>query len=360
LEDETNMSACKRSGMGVSSLTIALLAGLAAAACTVPTNDEGDANARVQEVVVVGTSVTSSLYVSGDLGLTTVPKDDKAEVVLDKTLKVDIKITSPSSLSVQVDGTECTAPDAGKKSIAVGVVIDDSGSMASNDEKMQRKDATIGFLKTLGPEDKVLLTDYGLTGQSLRDLLCISSGKPTSDCSPPKANFSADKDALVKATEKITDGGGTPLYEACVQMIPLIDSIKDQRRGMLLLSDGEPNTQTQRDACHAAAKAAQIPVYTVGLGPAAEGDKNAEPDAVKVLRELASDTGGSYASANDPSQLDRLFQNMGTALAKGSCRTSAKVSGASTITPGTKVTGEVTVGTKGAKAAFEFVAPEKK
>ena len=56
---------------------------------------------------------------------------------------------------------------------------------------------------------------------------------------------------------------------------------------MLLLSDGEPNSDDKRDACHAAAKAAQIPVFTVGLGPAAEGDMNVDPDAVKVLRELA-------------------------------------------------------------------------
>ena len=48
--------------------------------------------------------------------------------------------------------------------------------------------------------------------------------------------------------------------------------------------------------------------HHVGLGPAAEGDPNASPEAVKVLRELASETGGSYASANNPSELDRLFQ----------------------------------------------------
>jgi len=81
--------------------------------------------------------------------------------------------------------------------------------------------------------------------------------------------------------------------------------------------------------------------------------------AVKVLRELSTDTNGSYASANDATQLDRLLQNMGTARARGSCRTQVKVKEGATITPGTKVTGEVTIGSNGAKATFEFVAPAK-
>jgi len=108
---------------------------------------------------------------------------------------------------------------------------------------------------------------------------------------------------------------------------------------VLLLSDGAPNSKTQRDACHNAAKAAQIPIFTVGLGPAAEGAKSVSQDAVKVLRELAS---------------------MGTALARGSCKTTAHITDAATkIQPGMKVTGEVTIGTNGAKGTFEFVAPEK-
>jgi hypothetical protein len=229
--------------------------------------------------------------------------------------------------------------------------------MSSSDPSYKRRDATVSFLGTLGPADKVLLTDYGVTGSNLRDLLCVDQGG--TPCSPPRPEFSSDKAALVKAAQHIKSSGGTPLYESCVQMVPLVDSIKDMRRAILLLSDGKPNSQSKRDACHAAAKTAQIPVFTVGLGPAAEGDTKVDIDAVKVLRELSTDTEGSYASANDPTQLDRLFANMGTALARGSCKTSARIPEAATIVPGSKVTGEIEIGTNGAKASFEFVAPAK-
>lgn len=341
-----------------------LLGLLSLAACTIKTNtpdgptETADANAKVTQVVVVGSAVTAKIYVSGDLGLTTLPQDNAGNAILAKDLKVTMKLLTPDPIDVDVSGTECTIPDATKKSIGIGVIIDDSGSMGGSDPNRKRKDATVSFLKTLGTEDKVLLTDYGLADDMLRDLVCVLDTK--GNCSPPAATaFTADKAKLIAATEGIEDGGGTPLYEACSAMTGLVGSISDQRRGMLLLSDGQPNTDDAKAQCLEGAKAAQIPVYTVGLGPAAEGDPNADADAVKVLRELATETGGSYASANDPSQLDELFRNVGGALAKGSCRTTAKVRDFSKLQPGATIKGEVTIGDLGAKATFEFVAPQK-
>lgn len=331
------------------------------AACSVQTDGQGeDPNPKVTDVVVVGTSVTSALYATGDLGLTIIPKDASGQSVLGAGLKVTLKITSDATLNANVSDTQCTEPAAGDQKLNVGVILDDSGSMSESDPNQQRKTATVSFLNALSSGDQVLLTDYGNSGEDLRDLLCVSQAGLTGDtsaCSPPKGNFSSDISALTKATEQISDGGGTPLFESCVAMVPFVDNQHDGKRGMLLLSDGEPNSDDQRDACHNAAKAAMIPVYTVGLGPAAEGSEDADPEAVKVLRELATDTGGSYASANDPTQLDSLFKNMGTALAKGSCQTKATIGNAAKIVPGTKITGEITVGDNGAKATFELIAP---
>ncbi|MDB4944889.1 MAG: hypothetical protein JWP97_4423 [Labilithrix sp.] len=337
--------------------TLSLVAASLVTACEIRTDDAADLNARVTEVTVVGTSVTSALYASGELGLTTIPKDAKGEAVLGAGLKVAVTLTSAGSLVTTTGDTECTLPATGDEALNVGVILDDSGSMYSSDPDKLRKSATVSFLNALGARDKVLLTDYGNSGDDLRDLLCVSQNGAS--CSPATAAFSSDKAALIKATEMIEDGGSTPLFESCAAMVPLVDSMKDGRRGMLLLSDGSPNSEDKRDACHAAAKAAQIPVFTVGLGPAAEGSEQVDASAVKVLRELSTATGGSYASANNPADLDALFRNMGAALAKGSCRTTVKIAGAAGLTPGTKITGEVTVGDNGAKASFELVTPAK-
>ncbi|HSO38754.1 MAG TPA: vWA domain-containing protein, partial [Labilithrix sp.] len=231
-----------------------------------------------------------------------------------------------------------------------------SSSMLENDPEMKRKSAAVSFLRALGPDDSAMLTDYGNSGLHLRDLVCATSKRHV--CSPAAPSFTRDKAQLIAAASQIFEGpDGTPLYESCVEMVSIVDTVRDQQRGMMLLSDGQPTSMAPRDACHRAATTAKIPVFTVGLGPAAETDPKADAAAVKVLRELASETGGSYASASDPAQLERLFANIGTALARGSCRTTVQVKATSPIAAGTTISGEISVGSTGATAAFSIVAP---
>ena len=111
------MNACKRLRSTV--LYASILAALAATACTVKSDDKGDPNGRVDKVVVVGTSVTSALYTSGELGLITIPQDATSEPVLDGKLNIDIRITSPADIATAVASTECTVPDQGNKPVAI-------------------------------------------------------------------------------------------------------------------------------------------------------------------------------------------------------------------------------------------------
>jgi hypothetical protein len=366
------MNACKLSAIGLSSILV-----LAAAGCSVhlgeapgagepttpavetePDPVPVDVNGDVTEVSVVGTGVSSDLHLDGTMAITVLPRNAAHEVIMGSNLVVDVKITLPSGVTVETTNTDCRTPAANVKSTAIGVILDDSRSMIENDPQMQRKSAAVSFLKALGAEDTAMLADYGNTGDSLRDLVCMKNGG--AGCSPLKPSFTRDKLELIAAAAQIAEGpDGTPLYESCVEMVSIVGTMRDQRQGMLLLSDGQPTSTFQREACHKAARDAAIPVFTVGLGPAAEAAPTADAAAVKVLRDLAYETGGSYASANDPAQLEQLFQNIGTALAHGSCRSRLKVKTTAGIEPGTKVTGEVTVGSKGAKASFTFIAPSR-
>lgn len=332
----------------------ALLGVASLAACTTPSDD---ANAQVDAVTVVGTTVTSDLYASKSFGVRMIPtRASDGAAVLSNDLAVKVRITSPEGVTATVQRTECSVPADADAPVSVGVVIDDSGSMSGSDPKRKRKDAFLSFLKTIRPGDPVLFTDYGASGSALRDLVCASNGGGR--CSPSASGFTTDRAALQRAAELISPSGGTPLYESCVEMVKVLGEVKG-RRAMLLLSDGQPNSQTQRAACHASAKAAQIPVYTVGLGPAAEGDRLASEPAVKVLRELSTETGGAYASADAPEQLDRLFVAMGAAVSKGSCSSTATITELARIVPGTRVVGEIEVGSKGALSRFELVAPQR-
>jgi hypothetical protein len=331
--------------------------------CTIRTDDSDDddeehVNARVQSVIVVGTSVTAKIFETGEYGLTLVPKDAAGAAVLGDGLEVEISITNPPGVFTStVDDSTCTAAEGGA-GLSVGVIIDDSGSMGTNDENLKRKDATIAFIGTLGAPDEVLLADYGPSGSDMRDLVCVNN--QGSSCSPPSADgFTTDKALLVASAEKIIASGGTPLYQSCVDMVPLVAGRTGKRQAILLLSDGLPGDTSLRDECHDAARAAAIPVFTVGLGPAAEAEETSDPDAVRVLRELSTETGGAYASANVPEQLTALFSNIGTALTQGKCNSSAIIHEYLELNPSMRIQGEVLVGDSRARGLFEFVTPEQ-
>jgi len=321
-------------------------------------SDSSHLNASVDSVIIVGTSVTKEIYQTGHYGLTLVPKDDQGEVVLGQGLKVLITLASPSGFTSTIDDTTCNEGKAGD-GLSVGVIIDDSGSMSGSDPEVRRKDAALAFIDALDDGDEVLLTDYGATSDgSLRDLVCASDPANTSDCSAAAGGFTHDKVALRAATEGIVASGGTPLYESCVQMVPLVAARKG-KQAMLLLSDGQPGSDAERTACFDAAEAAGIPIFTVGLGPASEVDASGSDAAVTVLRELATSTGGAYAAADAPKALTALFANVGTALAKGKCNSEAILNQYEKLTPGTRVRGTVEVGDNQATGSFEFVAPPR-
>jgi hypothetical protein len=318
--------------------------------------DEVAANGAVESVIVVGTNVTSRIYQSGEYGLTLVPRDAQGAAVLSDGLRVSIDILSPPGLfTSQSLGNRCAAstPGAG---LSVGVIIDDSGSMSGTDPQLRRRDAAIAFIETLGGGDEVLLTDYGVS-PNLRDLVCAS--RQGGVCPATPAGFTNDKVALKQATSLIRASGGTPLYRSCIEMVPLVASRIGRQHAILLLSDGQPGDTNLRAKCHADALAAGVPVYTVGLGPAAEVMLGSDATAVRVLRELATETGATYASANLPEQLMALFANVGTALTGGKCESNARLDPFALLVPGQRIVGRVHVGDNQAVGNFEFVAPAR-
>jgi hypothetical protein len=164
---------------------------------------------------------------------------------------VDVSISQPAGKAATISGTSCAAPAKGQP-LALGI-IDDSGSMATSDPGVgtstQRGTATARLVDALGSQDAVALTDYGVTSTSaaagpLRDLVCSKAG--TTSCAPTSASFTSDKSKLKEALGLLRPSGGTPLYEACQQMVRLVAGITGKELAIVLLSDGEPNNTNNK------------------------------------------------------------------------------------------------------------------
>lgn len=312
------------------------------------------ADSRIRNVNLVGTKVADTVYADSTFEVIVVPLDAHGAAVLEQGITARASIVSPAGVSASVLQTQCVR-NRQRQPLAAGIVVDASSSMASNDPDDAsgpapgRKAAVKKLIGAMEPGDVALLSDfYGSSTTPLRDLVCVASSteSPPPACVATAASLTGDTATLGSATQAIQNHSGTPLYEACLQMVGILGPQVDHRKAMVVLSDGLPEEHGRED-CLTAARAANVSIFTVGFG--------ADPGGVQPLRELAEATGGAYAPASDAGQLGHITSDL--AFSDGFCTVTLSISGLGEVAPGAPVDGVITVGTNAASANFEFLAP---
>jgi VWFA-related protein len=171
--------------------------------------------------------------------------------------------------------------------IAVALIMDVSGSMNDAGKLAGAKNAASAFVDTMGPNDTAALISFS-------DSVTISQG------------YTGNHDALKKAISQLAAKGDTALYDAIIQAAVLQGAVPQQRKVMLLLTDGADTKSKQSlDAAISAAKGAGAPVFAVGLG----GDVKKD-----VLDRLAAATGGQAFYVSGADQLKQVFLSIGDQL----------------------------------------------
>ncbi len=158
-------------------------------------------------------------------------------------------------------------------SLPLGVVVamDVSGSMAG-DPLSEAKQAAAAFVRQLGASDQATLIVFNDS---------VSTAIP----------FTNDPVILTNGFANLQAGGGTALYEAVQASAFAAHTTTLPRRAVVLLTDGQNETQQSAitgDEALTAAKAAGVPMFTVGFGD--------QPDT-QYLQSLSGATGGAYMPA---------------------------------------------------------------
>lgn len=309
---------------------------------------------RIRNVNVAGTRVDGGVYGGAGFDLLVVPLDAHGASVLENGMSVQVSVTAPAGIAATVVDTQCVLQRE-RQPLAVGIVVDGSSSMERNDPDDAsgpapgRKATVHRIVDTMQPGDIGLLADFfGSTADPLRDLVCVASSPGTPPpCIATAASLTADTAALHAAAAVIQNHFGTPLYAACLQMEGILAPQADQRKALVVLSDGLPTDDVARASCLDAARSSNISIFTVGFGN--------DQGGTVALRDLAEATGGAYAQASDTAQLGRVLSNI--AYSDGFCTIHVRLDGMEGVAPGTTITGEVTTGTRGARGTFEFLAP---
>lgn len=114
--------------------------------------------------------------------------------------------------------------------------------------------------------------------------------------------FGTDRKVLGERIQQVKSrGAATRLYDGTLDALAQFDSAPPERRQLILISDGhDEGSQHSIDDVIRQAHAAKVPIDAIGL-------TRSHPEYLQPLVRIAQETGGSFARANSPQQLDELI-----------------------------------------------------
>lgn len=170
--------------------------------------------------------------------------------------------------------------------LEVVFLIDESGSMSSNDPSYIRKQVAKELTDNFGTSDKAAVVAFDSYTRVITD-------------------FTSDKEVIKNAIDQVSASGGTDMYEGLEVSIGLYDGTATAKRYIVLLTDGQSSGSFDYAT---AAKEKNVVIYTVGLG---YGVNSTE------LEEIATATGGSYYYADAPEDLFGIYEEITEEIVTG-------------------------------------------
>jgi hypothetical protein len=255
----------------------------------------------------------------------------------DGAMRVQVKDEDGSYRDCEYDGGEPVEPLALH---TLSLLIDGSGSMELsyppseygdvcvtcphdvNRDRVGASAALVRAIHTDSPESIIAIAEFGPDAPIDPDYDFRATTL--------HHDFATDTESVVSALDRVRgyEEHGTPLYDSVGEMISATmltaDTAGETQRSIILLSDGLDNESEQFELHDviAFARQANVAIYTVGLGPASvrgiESDTELKNiDAILALQELARETGGFYASADDPESLQALYDTIAVTFTDG-------------------------------------------
>ena len=150
---------------------------------------------------------------------------------------------------VYEDGQEQTIThfNAERVPVSLGIALDTSGSMAG--EKFEHAQGALErfLFDLLDPNDEVFLVRFS-TDANLEQ------------------GWTTDKGRISRALRRIAPRGGTAMYDAVAEAVPLADKGSNRKKAVLVISDGnDTNSETNISEVKQLVRQTEVLVYAIGI-----------------------------------------------------------------------------------------------
>jgi Ca-activated chloride channel family protein len=181
--------------------------------------------------------------------------------------------------------------------VAVGLILDASGSMIARHHMVIA--GSTAFARSSSPEDQLFTVHFNER---------IQYGLP------PSRPFTNRTSLLHSGLSRYRPGGKTALHDAVIAGLDHLERATNQKRVLVVLSDGEDNASRHSEKeLLARARNSEAIIYTVSnANPHAGGDAN--PD---LLRDLAEATGGLAYFPGSDAEVVEAFDTIGANIRRG-------------------------------------------
>jgi Ca-activated chloride channel homolog len=231
--------------------------------------------------------------VANDQGSTFVFKKQVQEVVLHATVVDEQQRLVPgldrSAFTVFEDGKPQPITSFRREDVpvAIGIVVDNSGSMRDKREKVNQ--ALLNLVRASNPQDEIFVVNFSKTSYLDQD-------------------FTSSVDLLQTALHQVSASGSTALYDAVVaSAVHLKNNPHLDKRVLLVITDGKDNMseQTLEEASRRLQQANGPTLYAVGLlGSGLQGSGR------EALQHLAEGTGGVAYFPETLDQVDAITRTV--------------------------------------------------
>jgi Ca-activated chloride channel family protein len=173
--------------------------------------------------------------------------------------------------------------------VTIGLVVDHSGSMVA--KQLQVIEGAQAFVHASNPQNREFVVDFGNT---------------VSFALPPNVPFTNDVEQLTAALSTPSASGKTALYDAVVAALKHVREDSNQKRVLILISDGGDNASQHTFAqALRLAQAGNVVIYAIGLLDELSADQNPN-----VLKKLTAETGGQAYFPNSLAEIVSLCQQI--------------------------------------------------